>query len=210
MFVSISVDPKRDTRKRSKEYSERMGASWPHLTGTQEELQPVWDAFALVVQENVIDVHVAEYQPGEASVTVVDTNNDSSQHMFAWSMDGNEKPTGEAAGWTFNTSVSEWGRMLHGINGVDSPSDWSWYWELNVERNEHSMEASSVGMDDLDATAHLTLLGCRPTATGPRSQPNAASHASSTTVMWPNKPLLNIRDVQRLSPDRRGLGSSGH
>ena len=186
-FVSISVDPKRDTPDILKEYSERMGASWPHLTGTQEELQPVWDAFALVVQENVIDVHVAEYQPGEASVTVVDANNESSQHMFAWSGWTATKTNGEAAGWTFNTSVSEWGRMLHGINGVDSPSDWSWYWELNVwNETSTAWEASSVGMDDLDATAHPHLAWMP--SDGNRSKvpaPNA-SHASSTTVMWPN------------------------
>ena len=54
-FVSISVDPKRDTPDVLKEYSERMGASWPHLTGTQEELQPVWDAFALVVHHRLIE-----------------------------------------------------------------------------------------------------------------------------------------------------------
>ena len=78
--------------------------------------------------------------------------------MFAWSGWTATKTNGEAAGWTFNTSVSEWGRMLHGINGVDSPSDWSWYWELNVwNETSTAWEASSVGMDDLDATAHPHL-----------------------------------------------------
>ena len=65
------------------EYSERMGASWPHLTGTTEEMEPIWEMFGVVVQQNVIDMHVMDYQPGEASVTVVDTTNNSTQHMFA-------------------------------------------------------------------------------------------------------------------------------
>ena len=77
--------------------------------------------------------------------------------------------------------------MLHGINGVDSPADWSWYWELNVwNETSTAWEASSVGMDDLDATAHPHLAWMP--SDGNRSEvpaPNA-SHASSTTVMWPN------------------------
>ena len=57
-FVSITVDPEYDTPEALKEYSERMGASWPHLTGTAEELQPIWDMFAVVVEQSVIDMHV--------------------------------------------------------------------------------------------------------------------------------------------------------
>ena len=84
-FVSISVDPEHDSTEVLSEYSERMGASWPHLTGTLEEMEPVWETFGVVVQQNVIDMHVADYQPGEASVTLLDAANNSSHHMFAWS-----------------------------------------------------------------------------------------------------------------------------
>ena len=55
-FVSISVDPNHDTPEVLKEYSERMGAAWPHLTGSMEELEDVWATFAVVVQQNVIDL----------------------------------------------------------------------------------------------------------------------------------------------------------
>ena len=68
-FVSITVDPAHDSPEMLLEYTQHHGVSWPHLTGTQAELEPVWGTFALVVQTNVIEAHVMEYQPGEASVT---------------------------------------------------------------------------------------------------------------------------------------------
>lgn len=186
-FVSISVDPDHDTPEVLKEYTERMGASWPHLTGSAEDLEDVWAAFAVVVQQNVIDMHVADYQPGEASVTVIDDNNDSSQHMFAWSGWTATNLMAEEANWTLNTSVSEWGRMLHGINGVDSPADWSWYWELNLWNDTNATwEASNVGMDDLDATEYPHLAWMPSTSNrSDLPQPNA-SEASSVSVLWPN------------------------
>jgi len=186
-FVSISVDPNHDTPAVLKEYSERMGASWPHLTGSMEELEDVWATFAVVVQQNVIDMHVAEYQPGEASVTVIDANNTSSQHMFAWSGWTATSLMAEEANWTLNTSVSEWGRMLHGISGVDSPEDWSWYWELNLwNATNTTWEAADVGMDDLDATEHSHIAWMPSTSNrSDLPQPNA-SQASSVSVLWPN------------------------
>ena len=186
-FVSISVDPNHDTPEVLKEYSERMGAAWPHLTGSVEELEDVWATFAVVVQQNVIDVHVADYQPGEASVTVVDANNNSSQHMFAWSGWTATNLMAEEANWSLNTSVSEWGRMLHGINGVDSPSDGSWYWELNLWNDTNTTwEAADVGMDDLDATEHSHIAWMPSTSNrSDLPQPNA-SQASSVSVLWPN------------------------
>ena len=186
-FVSISVDPHHDTPAVLKEYSERMGASWPHLTGSMEELEDVWATFAVVVQQNVIDMHVAVYQPGEASVTVIDANNTSSQHMFAYSGWTATSLMAEEANWTLNTSVSEWGRMLHGINGVDSPEDWSWYWELNLwNATNTTWEAADVGMDDLDATEYPHIAWMPSTSNrSDLPQPNA-SQASSVSVLWPN------------------------
>ena len=128
-FVSITVDPAHDSPEMLLEYTQHHGVSWPHLTGTQAELEPVWGTFALVVQTNVIEAHVMEYQPGEASVTLVDTNNTSSQHMFAYRGWDATMMAAEQAGWSLNTSTGDFGRMLHGINGTDSPADWSWYWE---------------------------------------------------------------------------------
>ena len=187
-FLSISVDPEYDSPEALKEYSERMGASWPHLTGSAEELEPVWESFGLVVQRNVIDMHVMDYQPGEASVTVVDTNNNVSQHMFAWSGWSLTQTMASTANWSLNTSKhSEYGTTMHGINGVDSPSDWSWWWELNLWNvSSRAWEVADVGVDSVDAMEH-THIAWMP-SNGNRSMMTAPNpnHVSSLTVRWPN------------------------
>ncbi|MDP6195328.1 MAG: SCO family protein [Candidatus Poseidonia sp.] len=186
-FVSITVDPEYDTPEALTEYSERMGASWPHLTGTPEEMQAIWDTFGVVVQQNVIDMHVMDYEPGEASVTVVNTSNQSSHHMFAWSGWTLTQTMASSAGWSVNSSVSEYGRMLHGINGVDSPSDWSWWWELNLwNATNETWESSDVGMDGVDGMEHphvawMPSNGNRTLLPSPNE-----TQATSISVQWPN------------------------
>jgi cytochrome oxidase Cu insertion factor (SCO1/SenC/PrrC family) len=187
-FLSVSVDPEYDSPEVLLEYAERQGASWPHLTGSLEELKPVWATFGLVVQKAVIDAHTMAYQPGEASLTVVNLDNTSSQHMFALDGTSASRMLAEQAGWSLNTSSSEYGTMLHGIQGVDSPSDWSWYWELNLwNTSSQSWSPSDVGMDDVDSLSHGHLAWMA--STGNRSNlpaPNT-DMALSMTVMWPNQ-----------------------
>ena len=45
--VIVSVDPERDTVERAAEYSEAWGMSrsWAYLVGSEDELEPVWDAY---------------------------------------------------------------------------------------------------------------------------------------------------------------------
>ncbi len=46
-IVIVSVDPERDTVERAAEYSEAWGMSgnWAYLVGSEDELEPVWDAY---------------------------------------------------------------------------------------------------------------------------------------------------------------------
>lgn len=187
-FVSISVDPDHDTPEVLMEYTERMGASWPHLTGSTDEMQPIWDMFGVVVQQNVIDMHVMEYQPGEASVTVVDTGNNSSQHMFAWSGWSITQTMASTANLSLNTSVhSEYGTTVHGINGVDSPPDWSWWWELNLwNATNSSWEPSDVGVDSVDGLDHPHIAWLPSNGNRSALSPPHDDHATSLSVQWPN------------------------
>ena len=182
-FLSISVDPAYDSPEVLLEYTQRQGVSWPHLTGTLEELEPVWEAFALVVQANVIEAHVMDYQPGEASVTLVNTNNTSSQHMFVYDGWTATSLVAEQAGWSLNASDG----MLIGINGTDSPADWSWYWELNLwNATSDAWEASMVGMNDVDVleTPHIAWMNSN-TNRSLLPEPDM-DLASSVTVQWSN------------------------
>ena len=52
------------------------------------------------------------------------------------------------------------GHSVTGINGVDSPSDWSWYWSLQIwNESSEAWEASAVGIDSVmmmhDNTDHI-------------------------------------------------------
>ena len=44
-ILSITVDPWTDNSTLLKQYSDERGFHWPHLTGSLEELQPVWINF---------------------------------------------------------------------------------------------------------------------------------------------------------------------
>jgi protein SCO1/2 len=196
-FVSITVDPEHDTPERLAAYAELHGVAWPHLTGTVEELEPVWATFGLVVQKAVIEAHIMAYQPGEASLTVVDLNNSSQQNMFA--LNGGTATTlmAEQANWTLNMSSSEFGRMLVGINGTDSPDDGSWYWELNLwNESASAWQASEVGMDGIDVfeQPHLAWL---PSIANRSSLPAPnENRAMSMTVLWPDQTSPEVVDVE--------------
>ena len=52
---------------------------------------------------------------------------------------------------SLNSSVhAEYGNQVHGINGIDSPSDWSWWWSLHIwNESSEGWEESSVGIDQV-------------------------------------------------------------
>ena len=55
-----------------------------------------------------------------------------------------------------NYSVHEqYGHSVTGINGVDSPSDWSWWWSLYIwNETNSSWDLSDVGVDDVMIMQH--------------------------------------------------------
>ncbi len=186
-FISITVDPRYDSPERLKAFTDIHGVEWPHLTGTAEELEPVWKTFGVVVQESVIDAHVMDYHPGEASVTVVNTSGNASTHMFGLS------------GWTLtetlanqhqieiNASMSQYGHYVTGIGGEEAPGD-SWYWELNVwNQSTNLWAASQVGIDDIDALQENQHIAWMPSSLNRSnlSSPLVEGEASMT-IMWNN------------------------
>lgn len=186
-FISITVDPEHDTPERLMEYTQRHGVEWPHLTGDRNTLEDVWANFALVVQQQVIDAHVMEYQPSEASVTVVNTNNTTSQTMFEWNGYTATTWAAEELGLTLNVSQSQYGHFLSGINGTNSPDDWSWYWELTVwNHTNNTWESSPVGMDDVDLLDHPHI-AWKPSHINTSLIPTPDTNMTSTvTVQWSN------------------------
>ena len=72
--VFVSVDPKRDTPERVQEYAEHFSTSFIGLSGSEEELAPVWDAYGIYRLE-VPGVSAAGYTVDHtARVTMIDRN----------------------------------------------------------------------------------------------------------------------------------------
>ena len=56
-FISITVDPAKDTPAVLREYMDNYGASWPHLTAELEDMQAVWDDFMIQVNTTELENH---------------------------------------------------------------------------------------------------------------------------------------------------------
>ena len=197
-FVSITVDPVRDTPERLLAFTEYHDVDWPHLTADNATLEDVWARFGVNVASEVIEAHGSgvDFAMEGASVTVVDADGNASEHLV--------RPTGwnltvehvDAAGWNLTAEVAQYGHMVTGIEGIASPEDWSWWWALQRwNSTSNAWEESPVGLDDIDAISHphLALTDSRrnlsdlPTPTGRSSmhllfeEGNATSHVLNTT-----------------------------
>lgn len=161
-FISISVDPEYDTPERLKDFSELHDANWSHLTGELEVMEEVWNSFGLVVQKNVIEAHIADgngHQSNDSTVTFVDGEGNSSELMFlptAWSL---TNAVVDQNNISLNYSKHpEYGHMISGINGTESPADWSWYWRfMTYNETSSAWQESNVGVDFVDVEEYPNI-----------------------------------------------------
>jgi protein SCO1/2 len=196
-FISISVDPQYDTPERLSAYMTTHGVEWPHLTGDITVVEPVWDAFIVQAEQQEL--------PPEDNDNHEEINHDEHNHE---EMDGmgviivnesgvaNEyevQPSGyhllEAAAyeanWSLNISTT-WGHFANGFNGVDSPSDWSWWWEVHTwDESNSTWLASTVGLDDINAFNH-SILAFAPNNTADSEIPVPIDENASITLVYPN------------------------
>ena len=163
-FISVTVDPAKDTPAELNKYMDNYGASWPHLTAELEDIQAVWDDFMIQVNTTEIENHDHEHSHGEE-----ESHSDENDHMDSTVMvalpngeiysndvelNGYDQLTASAYanGWTVNSSVSQWGTFVSGLNGDDGPADYSWWWELHSWNvTTEAWEASMLGIDSIEA-----------------------------------------------------------
>ena len=163
VFLSISIDPARDTPSHLLEWTTQRGYDWTHLTSeNHSELTHVWDDYHLLVDTDHINSNHSDH--GEHSemlhqVAVLYPDNSTAL------LDGHHEmlPEENATGWnltettmsmnnvSLNYSVHETlGHSVTGINGIDSPSDWSWWWSLYIwNATSMAWEESQVGIDEV-------------------------------------------------------------
>lgn len=154
-IISISVDPEYDTPEMLKNYTELHGVNWPHLTGDPVEMESIWSSFGLVVQKNVIDAHLGEingHQAEDSTLMFVSKSGVATELMnmpTAWST---TKFAAVEADWELNYSTHpDFGTMLSGIEGIEAPDDYSWWWKLmTFNKSSENWEDSMVGVDSVE------------------------------------------------------------
>ena len=92
-FVAITVDPARDTVEQVYRYSEQRGMldKWAFLTGSQEELAPVWRAYYIPAEREVVGTgsgalgQLDQHTAAEAINTEIDTENSAAGYLVGHS-----------------------------------------------------------------------------------------------------------------------------
>ena len=170
VIVSITVDPARDTVEKLSEWTTERGYDWPHLTSTDHiYLNQTWSNWGVAVDnDHIYGDHSSHGDMGDHSemshqvailypdntTTLLDGHHDMlPENATGWNL---TKSTLMMNNVSLNSSVHEqYGNQVHGINGVDAPSDSSWWWSLHIW-NETSMlwEESPVGVDEVMVMHH--------------------------------------------------------
>ena len=153
VFISITMDPARDTPAHFLEWTSQMGYDWPHLTSEDDStLMAVWDSWGIR-----FGASSHSHDEEDSSVTVVMPDGNTSENNVIQNGWTQLISTAASAGWDVNASDGQWGHMVSGFNGDNSPEDWSWWWELRSwNSTSEAWEESMVGIDDILA-GHLAF-----------------------------------------------------
>ena len=189
-FVSITVDPEYDTPEQLKSFTEHHGVSWTHLTGDREVLDTVYNSFGIIVEQEVIEAHIANEDP---TVTYVDVHGNSSEMMFASSGWAINEMIAEEANWTFNASYIQGSHVVSGINGIDSPADFSWNWTSYVfDETAMVWQKSTLGIDSVEDIESSNLLWAPSTVNvSQKSAPPLDNNAPTLEIVYPDNTTEN-------------------
>ena len=194
-FISITVDPAKDTPAVLREYMQNYGASWPHLTAELEDMQAVWDDFMIQVNTTELENHDHEHGTGYSEEETHSDQDEEPSVMVALpsgniysnnvELNGFDQLTASAYknGWTVNSSSSQWGTFVSGLNHDDGPADYSWWWELHSwNTTSEAWEASMVGIDSIEAGN----LAFAPNSTDDTAIPAPQGDDASFTIVQSN------------------------
>ena len=194
-FISITVDPAKDTPAVLREYMQNYGASWPHLTAELEDMQAVWDDFMIQVNTTELENHDHEHGTGHSEEETHSDQDEEPSVMVALpsgnihsnnvKLNGFDQLTASAYknGWTVNSSSSQWGTFVSGLNHDDGPADYSWWWELHSwNTTSEAWEASMVGIDSIEAGN----LAFAPNSTDDTAIPAPQGDDASFTIVQSN------------------------
>ena len=169
VILSMTIDPVRDTSAHLLEWTTQRGYDWIHLTSDDySHISEVWTHYNVFPSTDHINSDHSNHGDHDDHSGHSDMLHQVSvlypDHTTAL-LDGDHDmlPDDNATGWDLtNTTMSmnnislnysvheEYGHSVTGINGVDSPEDWSWYWSLQIWNTSSEVwEESAVGIDEV-------------------------------------------------------------
>jgi len=178
VYLSITIDPLRDTPEVLANYVTNNGYDWPHLTSTDYELiTGVWNGWGVAVNTSMIDQHIN----GGMNMSDDDHDMGGSDMMHSlitmmpdnstaeYQVNGTHLPE-NATGWnltmmgfnmnniSFTAPESQYGHYMENISGIEAPSDNSWWWNLYAwNGTDSSWEESQMGVDSMQLSHHPHL-----------------------------------------------------
>ncbi len=200
-FISISVDPYYDTPEKLTAYMATHNVEWPHLTGELVIIEPVWDSFLVQTEQQLIPSEPAQnHSEGMAGMNMTsgmaDMNMTSGMGVIIVNESGvanqyEVQPTGYHllegvaydANWNYNYSSS----LITGFNGIDSPEDMSWFWQVHTwnENNSTWQTVEGNNLTEIDAFNHSNL-AFAPNTTAVSDIPQLMDENASVTLVYPN------------------------
>ena len=199
-FVSISVDPHYDTPEKLTTYMAIHNVEWPHLTGELSAVEPVWDSFIIqrVQQDKPIEPenNQSEAMAGMnltsdmAGMGVIVVNGSGVANQYEVQPTGYHLLEGAAyeANWNVNySSPLSIEHVVTGLNGIDSPEDMSWFWQVHIwnESNSTWQPADGNNLDRIDSFNHSNL-AFAPNITADLEIPLSMDENASMTIVYPN------------------------
>ena len=192
-FISITVDPAKDSPHKLREYMDSFGASWPHLTAELDDMQAVWDDFMIQVNTTEFENHEHDHGGDSNNMDEIEDLNPTvmvvtpSGEIYSENVElnGFHQLTASAYenGWSVNSSSSQWGTFVSGLNGDEGPTDYSWWWELHSWNTTSSAwESSMVGIDSIEAGN----LAFAPNSTDDSEIPSPQGEDLSFTIVQSN------------------------
>lgn len=202
VILSITIDPARDTPAHLAEWTAARGYDWPHLTSAEHsDLQSVWSDYNLLVDNDQIYSDHSDHGENDSqmshhemmhNVAILYPDNTTTMvnsTLTGWSL---TNVALDQAGIELNGSSSELGHFVNGIGGHDSPSDWSWWWSLQVwNASNTSWEEASVGIDAIEMS-EATHIAWAASSADASAIPAPEDGGHSVDVLFPDETHARI------------------
>jgi len=190
-FVSITTDPLHDGPEELETYSQIHQASWPHLTGTYEQLLPIWSTFGIVVENVYEQNQEEEFKEELRSQSLLIESDNGTFIPLMLSFEGRTwtQIFARQLGIDIETSQNEDGQMMTSINNIESNASWSWevlYWNEKFD----SWLVAEDGISSIDVLDISHFAWAPSNANTSNLNSPDPQNVASMTVMYENQTTM--------------------